>query len=244
MQNLPSVIYRSLNEITQVNELESVINATHQALNSGHITAIVNAFFINTKICVNGLPYIKVSGLSAILRTGNSGAERPLIYQGVTGVISPAAIIEIDGIEHISGPTLISLINFRMAQTIGRTHQYLSVAMQAYLRILNIPQVRDIKDLFLDDIRNNRPLLKTQRIAEFNISSCEFTNTPFTNRQDVEFAHIESVVTNPLLALDVNNGVIILKTIHRELTRLMIHDYAGMYNYCLTNGYSTAWANS
>lgn len=242
-QNLPAVIYHSLNELTQKNELEIIIRGTFTALSSKHISAIVNAFFLSTKICVNGIPYIAIGSLSLILRTGNSGAERPLVYQGVRGVVSAAEIIEIDGVEHISGPTLRSLIDMRMLQADGRTKAYLEVAMQSYDRILNLAQVRGLKDIFLDDIRNNRPLLKTQRIVELNITSCEFTGTPFLNRQEVEFAHIESVVTNPMLALNINNGVIILKAIHRELTSLGIHDYDGMYSYCKSKGYSTAWSD-
>ncbi|WP_175948380.1 hypothetical protein [Burkholderia pyrrocinia] len=242
-QNLPAVVYHSLNQLTQRNELELVIQGTFSALSATHISAIVNAFFVSTKICVNGIPYIAIGSLSVILRTGNSGAERPLVYQGVRGVVSAAEIIEIDGVEHISGPTLRSLIDMRMLQTDGRTKAYLQVAMQSYDRIINLSQVRDLKELFLDDIRNNRPLLKTQRIGELNISCCEFTGTPFFSQQQVEFAHIESVVTNPMLALDINNGVIILKEIHRELTRLDIHDYDGMYTFCQSRGYSTAWSD-
>ncbi|WP_186144332.1 hypothetical protein [Burkholderia gladioli] len=242
-QNLPAVVYHSLNQLTQRNELELVIQGTFSALSAAHISAIVNAFFVSTKICVNGIPYIAIGSLSVILRTGNSGAERPLVYQGVRGVVSAAEIIEIDGVEHISGPTLRSLIDLRMLHADGRTKTYLQVAMQSYERILNLSQVRDLKELFLDDIRNKRPLLKTQRIAEFNISCCEFTGTPFLNQRQVEFAHIKSVVTNPMLALDVNNGVIILTKIHRELTRLGIHDYDGMYTFCRSRGYSTAWSD-
>ncbi|EJN18249.1 hypothetical protein [Pseudomonas sp. GM80] len=241
-QNLPAVIYHSLGELTQRVELELVIRETFNVLSGKHVSAIVNAFFLSTKICINGIPYIAIGSLSVILRTGNSGAERPLVYQGVRGVVSAAEIVEIDGVEHISGPTLKSLIDMRMLQTDGRTKAYLQVAMQSYDRILNLSQVRDLKEMFLDDIRNNRPLLKTQRIGEFNISCCEFTGTPFFSRQDVEFAHIESVVTNPMLALDVNNGVIILKAIHKELTRLGIHGYDGMYKYCQNKKYSTSWS--
>lgn len=242
-QNLPSVIYHSLNELTQRNELELVMQGTFIALSARHISAIVNAFFLSTKICINGIPYIAINSLAVILRTGSSGAERPLVYQGFYGVLSPAAIVEINGIEHISGPTLRSLIDMRMLQTDGRTRAYLQIAMQSYERILNLSQVRDLKEVFLDDIRNNRPLLKSQRIAEYNISCCEFTGAPFLSRQEVEFAHIESVVTNPMRALDISNGVIILKAIHRELTRLGVHDYDGMYIFCQSNGYSTAWSD-
>ncbi|MBO2693169.1 hypothetical protein I6M59_15700 [Shewanella algae] len=241
--NIPSVIYHQLNGIVERPELNNIASIATSVLNQGHVTGIINAFFINTKICVNGVPYIKINGLSTILRTGNSGAERPLIYQGMPGVLSAAQLIEIDGEEHISGPTLRALIDARIAFTDGRTKQYLQIAMQTYERIINLAQVRDLKEVFLDDIRNNRPLLKSQRIAEYGITHCEFSNQPFANRSDVEFAHIESVVTQPLLALNINNGVIIMKNIHRQLTSMGIHGYEGMYNFCLANGYSTAWAD-
>ncbi len=78
--NLPSVIYHQLNDLIDRPELGHIANVATNILSQGHITAIVNSFFVNTKICVNGIPYIKISGLSTILRTGNSGAERPLIY--------------------------------------------------------------------------------------------------------------------------------------------------------------------
>ncbi|HAT8521893.1 TPA: hypothetical protein I7190_27205 [Vibrio vulnificus] len=242
--NLPTVIYHSLDKLAKRDELNQVLSAASQALDSGHITAIVSAFFVNTKVCVNGIPYIKIGGLSSILRTGNSGAERPLIYQGIPGVLGAAEIVEIDGVEHISGPSLRALIDTRIAFTTGRTRQYLSIAMSSYERIINLAEVRNLKELFLDDIQNKRPLLKTQRIAEFNISCCEFTGQQFLNNQSVEFAHIQSVALNPMLALDINNGVIILKEIHRELTRLGIHDFVGMYQFCQNNGYSTTWSDN
>lgn len=242
--NLPDIYYHRLDNLIQINELDLVLTATSRALNSGDITKIVNAFFVNTKVCVNGIPYIKINGLSNILRTGNSGAERPLIHQGVPGILSAAEIVEIDGEEHVSGPSLTALIETRQLLKTGRTKEYLSIAMQSYHRILNLAVVRDLKDMFLEDIRTKRPLLKTQRIAEFSISCCEFTGAVFNNKSAVEFAHIESVVSNPKLALDVNNGVIIMKKIHGELTKLGILDFAGMYRYCQEQGYSTSWADN
>lgn len=242
-KNLPSVVYEPLRDLIERPELNYIADIATNALNTGHITGIINAFFLNTKICVNGVPYIKISGLSTILRTGNSGAERPLIYQGMLGVLPPATIIEVDSEEHISGPSLKALIDARIAFTDGKTKNYLQVAMQTYDKIVNLSQVRDLKEVFLDDIRNNRSLLKNRRIFEYGITQCEFSGLLFTNRNEVEFAHIESVITQPLLALDIDNGVIIMKAIHRELTRLGIHDYQRMYQFCLDNNYSTNWGS-
>lgn len=240
--NVPTVIYHDLNALINRPELDHVATAATSLLDSGHITGIVNAFFVNTKICVNGIPYIKISGLATILRTSNSGAERPLVYQGMKNILSPAQVIEIDGEEHISGPSLKAILDTRSNLTNGRTKQYLNVAMQAYNHIINLAIVRDLKDIFLEDINNNRSTLKTQRIVEFGITHCEFSGEFISSRNLVEFAHIESVITNPMLALNINNGVIILKTIHRELTNRGIHDYKGMYDFCKEFNYSTNWA--
>ncbi|MDQ7091172.1 MAG: hypothetical protein Q9M50_11125 [Methylococcales bacterium] len=109
--------------------------------------------------------------------------------------------------------------------------------MQAYERIINLAKVRDLKDIFLEDIRNNRPLLKSQRIAAYDITQCAFSGNYFSNKSEVEFAHIESVVTQPLNALNIDNGVIIRCSIHRELTK------QGMYNFCIQKNYFTNWAD-
>lgn len=43
--NLPTVIYHSLDKLAKRDELNQVLSAASQALDSGHITAIVSAFF-------------------------------------------------------------------------------------------------------------------------------------------------------------------------------------------------------
>lgn len=78
--------------------------------------------------------------------------------------------------------------------------------------------------------------------SKYNIKYCEFTGKKFNSRSEVEFAHIHSVITNPELAIDINNGVIILKEIHKDMTKKQLHTYNKMYKYCETNGYSLAWA--
>lgn len=241
-RNLPSVIYHNLNELIQLNELNVALSAASEQLDKGHISSIINAFFLNTKVCVNGIPYIKVKGLSSILRTGNSGAERPLVYQGLKGVIAPAEIIEIESEDHISGPTLISLIHTRINFKSGTTKQYLTIALDLYSKIINLAEVRNLKDVFIEQLQSYRPYLKKDRIELFGIKCCEFSGQPFSNYNDVEFAHIDSVAINPLKALSLNNGVIILKSIHSELTRQRIHTFEEMYKFCQDNNYSTNWS--
>jgi hypothetical protein len=241
--NLPAVIYHPLSQLVERAELEVALRAAAKSLHQGHISAIVNAFYANTQVSASGISYIKIRGVAPILRTGNSGAERPLIYRGIPGVIGSAEVIEIAGEEYISGPCLAGLLSARISLSDTKTRLYLEIAMGMYAKIANSPAVRDLRDLFLSNIEENRSRLKNTRISHYNITHCEFTMQPFSDPSSVEFAHIESVVSNPFKALDIDNGVIILKNIHRSLTRLGIHDFDGMYQYCIDHNLSTVWAS-
>ncbi|EHH1246917.1 hypothetical protein J7H98_004538 [Vibrio parahaemolyticus] len=232
----------NLSDLVEKEELSWAVKKVHEELNKGDVVGIANAFYKNTRIAVNGIPYIKIKGLSQILRTGNSGAERILVDRGVFNVVNNSPIISIEGDEYISGSSLVGLIDARINNSLGKTKQYLEVAFDFYQRVLNSAPVRDLKDSFLRDIESKRSGLKSSRIDRYNITRCEFSGAVYVNRSVVEFAHIDSVVSAPHKALDIDNGVIILGRIHRELTSQQIHDFDGMYDFCKNNGYSTAWA--
>lgn len=241
--NVPSVIYHSLAELVDKQSLEHALSAAQQNLNKGHLKSIINAFHVNTRISKNGIPYIKVQGISTILRTGNSHAERPLIYRGISGIIGQAELVTIEAEEFISGPSLIGLLAARIQISDIKTRLYLEFATQIYFKVANHLEVRNLRDLFISDIEENRPKLKMARINEYSINHCEFSGKPISNYNLVDFAHIESVVSSPFKALDIDNGVIIFKDFHRQLTRAGIHDFAGMYQFCTENSLLTTWAD-
>lgn len=243
MPQLPAVQYHTLDKLVAKHELETAINDITSQLNKGDVTKIINSFLNGTRVRVNGMPYMKVKELGNILRTGSSGAHRVLVYQGMSDVVGASLIIEIEGEEYISGPSLLALVEARMAYTFGKTKEYLSLAKEIYNKIKNAEQVRNLKDLFIDAINQKRPLLKAERIKKYAIRACEFSGVFFNNANEVEFAHIQSVVTAPNQALDLDNGVIIMRAIHAELTRLQVHDYLGMRNYCIKKNYSLNWCN-
>lgn len=237
-----SVQYYNLNELSDPLAISKISQAVLDQLDRGNVDAIAKAFYLNTKICVNGIPYIKVSGIADIIRTGNSGLERALIYQGVAGILAKSEVISIDGFDHISGPSLVAILDTRIAFKVGKTKQYLMIALSLYNTVLNNPGVRDLKEMFVDEIEKRRPGLKSERIKTFSITHCELTNTLITDLSQVQFAHIDSVVYQPAKALDISNGIIILKNIHSDMTRRGINSYEEMYQYCLDKGYSTQWA--
>ncbi|APC38899.1 hypothetical protein [Clostridium estertheticum] len=242
MSSKLSVSYYTIYDLSEKDALDYVCDKIYELLSSNHLKIIENAFIKNTRVGSNGLIYLRIKGIANILRTGSSGAERYFVYQGVDGVIAPAEIISIDGEEYISGPTLMALLDYRISSSRGKKKMYLKYSKDIYEYIRELNDVINIREINIDSIENNRKYLKEKRIKEYNISYCEFSDIKFYRKSEVEFAHIESVITSPHLAQDIDNGVIILKHIHAELTRRQIHDYRGMFEFCIENGYSTYWA--
>ncbi|MHB9840957.1 hypothetical protein Q8F57_039755 [Paraburkholderia terrae] len=241
MSNL-SVRYYDLNALSDPFIINEISLATIDQLDKGNVEAIANALYSNTKICVNGIPYIKVNGIASIIRTGSSGLERALIYQGIPGLLPRSEVVSIEGYDHISGPSLAAILDARIATRSGKTRQYLTIALNLYRQILLTPGVRDLKEMFLEEINARRSDLKRERIATFGITHCEFTGTLIDDFFKVQFSHIDSVVYNPGRALDITNGVIILSSIHADMTRHGIHTFEEVYQYCVSHNYATAWA--
>ncbi|MGR2957204.1 hypothetical protein [Vibrio vulnificus] len=237
-----SITSYSLEDLTEKENLSWAVGKIHENLDKGNLTGIANAFYENTKIGKHGVPFIKIKGLTNILRTGDAGNARYIVDHGYKNVLSSPYIVTIDGDEYISGPSLVGLIQARIGYTLGTTKQYLDVAYIYYQRIIDSPSVRDLKEKFLLDITKKRSDLKSKRIDTYGITKCELSGATFVTRGVVDFAHIDSVFSHPEKALDIDNGLIILGRIHRELTSLHIHDFSGLYDFCKANGYSTAWA--
>lgn len=229
----------TLNEICDKRELNFICEKTEKLLAQRSLSSIINAFFKSTVVAQNGMLYFRIRDLAQILRTGASGAERVLIYQGVSGVYSPAEIINIDGCECISGSTLCGILDYRINSSLGKHRQYLKFSNDVYKYLVS--KCNELREMYYLEIEQSRNKLKKERINRYNITRCEFTGKKFNRLSEVEFAHIEGVVVCPDRALSINNGVIILKEIHAELTRMQALTFREMYEYCQEMGYSLEW---
>jgi hypothetical protein len=242
MSNI-TIRYYDLSELTDPLVIDDISSATLDQLDRGNVESIASALYANTKICVNGVPFIKVQGIADIIRTGNSGLERALVYQGLPGFLPRSEIVSIAGLDHISGHSLCAILDSRIANRSGKTKQYLKIALTLYNKVLSSGAVRDLKEMYIEEIENKRSSLKAERIRVHNITKCEFTGTNIYDYSLVQFAHIDSVVYNPSRALDINNGVIILREIHADMTRRGINTYQETFSYCKDMDYSLDWAD-
>ncbi|WP_439214242.1 hypothetical protein [Duffyella gerundensis] len=245
MNNLPSLKVYTLFDlnIDIKQDVKSLSNFIINRLYASTLNGIISAFNKAIVINPNGAIFINISYLHTLLRT-NRGTANVIWQDGIPGYVTGVDSREIGDSIYITGSDFIGLVDARLQTTIGVSTLYLQYIQAAYYTITSHAQIRDVRVTFIHTIEKMRTTLKNLRIKQENITRCEFTNQEFNNVRLVEFAHVNGVANDPEKALDVNNGVIILKEIHDELTRLQIQDYAGMYKYCLQNGYSTVWAEN
>lgn len=243
MTNLPSTQVYKLSDLN-INLNNATINLSSFILDrlySRTLKAIISAFHNAIILNTNGAVYIDVTYLHTLLRT-NPGAASTIWQDGICGYVSGVDGKEISGNLYITGPDFIGLVDARMQTVPGISKLYLQYIQAAYYTISSHQHVVDVRAAFVDTINKMRSELKRLRISEKNISKCEFSNTAFINNSQVDFAHINSIVTDPENALNINNGVIVLKKYHKELTQRHIQDFSGMYKYCLDNKLSIVWA--
>lgn len=235
----------TLESLIQRDDIRSTRQAILNQLNSGNITGILNAFLSNTLVTEFGFVYFKVKGLNNILRTSVSGLERAYVYQGVPGQISPSEIISFNGDDYISRYELIKLIEYRLDNVpSAKTKLYLEIVKDIYNRVVTYPDFANLKNAFIEKVQEKRSSLKAARMAEYNITNCEFTNA-IINRDNImeyEFAHLDAVAHNPFIALNIDNGVIIHKDIHKDMTKKGLNTAQDIYNYCIEHRYFVYWA--
>lgn len=244
--NFPSTLFSTLAslDIDTRNQVVNMNSALLTTLNSSALSTIKNAFVRGVLVWQNGMFYIKISELNHLLRTGNSGAHNYYWQHGMQGYASPSTPYTINNEIYISGPDFCSLLEARIHSSTGKANLYLRYTRALYQELTGHSIIGDLRNTFHMEINQARSGLKSSRIQQKSITHCEFSNTEITNSNQVQFAHIDSVVTAPLKALDIENGVIILTTIHAQLTAQGIHDFEGMYDFCIANNYSTNWADN
>ncbi|MEQ9970322.1 hypothetical protein ABRP72_14220 [Pectobacterium carotovorum] len=244
--NFPSNNFSTLAELdidtrNQVIAMNSALIAT---LSSSHLTQIKNSFTRAVLVWQNGMFYIKITELNNLLRTGNSGVDNYLWQHGMQGYTSPSTSYTINNQIYISGSDFCALLDARIQTSFARVNLYLRYVRALYQELSSQSIISDLRTAFHMQINQSRNNLKSARIREKGITHCEFTNTIITDFNQVQFAHIDSVATAPLKALNIENGVIIFTRIHQSLTDQHIHDFEGMYDFCVTNNYSTIWADN
>lgn len=230
--NPPAIRYSSLNELNFENQdLDNVKIAGMilQQLNQGTLTRIKNALENSVLISSFGELLISVDKLNDLFRTGNSGAESMFVRKGIGNSVSPSIMLNIENSFYISVFDFEAILSHRIDSASmygGKKYQYLCYVKRLLEYLKNHSVYVDVRNLYLSQVDEYRPQLKIERYNLLQNKCCEFSKFRIDNLHNFEFAHIQSVVTNP----------------RQELTRNQVHDFEGMYEFCEINNFDLEWA--
>lgn len=199
--------------------------------------AIRNAWDTCSVLDNFGRVWVKSSCVHVLLRTSIANAN--YLIGGIDNYDKYR-----DGMQlYIRGTAICYLLDFNIqnARSLQREN-YIRFSELFYKAIRDSSRAREIRAEFYEHLNRILGRLKINRISRFGIQYDELTNEPLI-LQTCEFSHIRSVSQFPELAGLVENGLIVNKTTHNEITRNNINDEIELLQLCQVKGWNTNWSN-
>lgn len=204
-------------------------------LNESTKTAIRNAWDSCSVLDNFGRVWVQSGCLHTLLRTTIPNAN--YLIGGVADYDKYR-----DGTQlYIRGTAICQLLdtNIQNARSLQREN-YIRFSELFYKAIRDCSRARELRAEFYEHLQRILGRLKQDRIRSFEIKNDELTNEPL-DLQTCEFSHIRSTSLFPELAGLMENGLIINKNTHNEITKNSINDETELLQLCEINGWNTNW---
>ncbi len=204
-------------------------------LNERTKVAIVNAWEQCSVLNYDGKVWLLSEKIHILLRTNKANANYII-----------ADILDenkyLNGNKLYIRGTVISKILDESIQNAGslQRENYIRFSELFYHAIRNCSRARELRAEFYEYLKTIIGSLKQKRIKMFNIVKDELTGE-FLHKQTSEFSHIRSVSLFPQLASLVENGLIVNKNTHKEITNFKINDEDELLELCKSKNWSTLW---
>ncbi|MNR27656.1 hypothetical protein D3C85_1449370 [compost metagenome] len=130
--------------------------------------------------------------------------------------------------------------NIQNARSLQREN-YIRYSELFYKAIRDCSRARELRAEFYEHLNRSIGRLKQQRLG---VSCLDELTGEFLDIPSCEFSHIRSVSLYPELAGLVENGLLVNKATHREITRNSINDERELLQLCQLNGWNTNWYNN
>lgn len=198
------------------------------------ITAINNSYNQCCFLDQRGIIWFDSERLDGILRTTKSIVRYLICEIPETSKLFAASKMYIRGYE------VGKLIDMRIQETgVKRTKEYLRYSEGIYKAIRDCNSSYNIRAAFALELKENRKGLKNKRVRKYKLKFDELTNKEL--KYGAEFSHIRAYALFMDYADDVENGLIVNKEIHKEITEKNINDEDELYDLCLKNKWNTEW---
>jgi len=143
-------------------------------------------------------------------------------------------------VTYIKGSSIQYLLDKMIcdAGSIQREH-HLRLSECFYKGARDSDHARLLRAEFYESRKITLRSLKSNRLQQYQIKYDELTGA--TLESNCEFSHIRAVSIFPDLSLYVDNGLLVNKATHEEITMKGIIDENQLYNLCLANDWYLDW---
>ena len=200
------------------------------------ITELKNSWNNSGFLDDRGQIWIELTKLHSILRTSKSNAN----YYAAE--IEDDSKMYINNKTYIIGYEVIKLMDkFIQNEGFGTTKgMYLKYSEKIYQAIRDCAESQELRTAYQNVLKENRKKLKKQRIKNYQIKFDELTGEPL-KRIRSEFSHIRSFAIFKDLGDKIENGLIVNRDTHLEITKAGINDEEELLKLCKEKSWKTDW---
>lgn len=199
------------------------------------VTRINNAYNNCGFIDKTGVMWFDSARIDDILRTSKSNA-RYMISK-----IDEEFKRSIGNKMYVRGYEIRKLLDIRIQnEGIGKKKEYLLYSEKIYNAIRDCDSAEKIRTSYDLEIKESRKGLKKKRISKYKIKFDELTGEKLIKRT-AEFSHIRSFAMFRDIGDEIENGLIVNKQVHLEITKCGINDEEELKALCDKNKWKTDW---
>lgn len=199
------------------------------------ITRIDNAYNKCGFIDKTGVMWFDSERIDDILRTNKSNA-RYLLKD-----IEDEFKRFIGNKMYVRGYEVRRLLDIRIQnEGIGKKKDYLLYSERIYNAIRDCDTAEKIRTSYDLEIKESKKTLKRKRITKYKIEFDELTGENLIKRT-AEFSHIRSFAMFRDSGDDIENGLIVNKETHMQITKSGINDEDELISLCKENNWRTNW---
>jgi hypothetical protein len=215
-------------------DLEIDFPEANSTLAKSTVASINNAIEEGAIIDKGGVLWIKADKLNVVWRT-----DKPTARQIVLGIPKGKFRRTINNEEYIRHAEVMKWIFYRLESATGSKEKYLEHTESILLYILKEPAIRIYKLEMALVWGSQKRLLKGERIERYNIHSDELTGVAL--KPGSEFSHIISVASDPELADQIWNGLVVNTETHKLITSKGITNHIDLLCLCEEKEWETSW---
>ncbi|MPQ45189.1 hypothetical protein [Clostridium tarantellae] len=200
-----------------------------------HLTGVAKSWIEHAHIDKRGIIWVDTEKMHTILRTSKSNAKY------ILNNVSDKNKIRLKNIIYVCAYEIGRIIDEAIqSQKSGTKLQYLRYSEKIYKAIRDCDCAENLRNIYCQQLEDNRKTLKKKRINKYKIKFDELTEEVLI-KKTAEFSHIRSYALFNELGNEIENGLIVNKETHKLITKEGINDENELLILCNDKGWNINW---